>query len=238
MYIAAPAHHQSLIAPMVVGVVNDVRFATFARDAAAAATPHRVLLALDELANIAPIPDLPSMISEGGGQGLITLACFQDLSQARRRWPVHADGFPSLFGTTVVLPGIGDVRTLDALSLLGGEEELPTRSLSAGRTLSERPLTDLLSGGRTHFGSTVATQWRRRLPVDLIARGAPGYALAFDERNLAAWIPLAPSHATEPWRALRRLELGAEVGLEVGHSAPSRQRVHDPVRGLGGELDR
>ncbi len=81
VYVAAPAHRQALVAPMVVGLVNDVRFATFARDAVGnAARP--VLLALDELANIAPIPDLPSMVSEGGGQGLVTLACFQDLSQA------------------------------------------------------------------------------------------------------------------------------------------------------------
>ena len=44
------------------------------------------LLALDEVANIAPIPDLPAMVSEGAGQGLLVLACLQDLSQARVRW--------------------------------------------------------------------------------------------------------------------------------------------------------
>ena len=99
-----------------------------------------VVLALDEVANIAPIPDFPSMISEGGGQGLVTLACLQDLSQARSRWPDHADGFPSLFGTTVVLPGIGDVRTLEALSTLAGDEEIPTRTVSAGRTSTGPPV--------------------------------------------------------------------------------------------------
>jgi type IV secretory pathway TraG/TraD family ATPase VirD4 len=234
VYVAAPAHLQALVAPMVVGLVNDVRFATFARDATRATTIGPVLLALDELANIAPIPDLPSMISEGGGQGLITLACFQDLSQARRRWPVHAEGFPSLFGTTVVLPGIGDVRTLDALSLVGGEEELLVRSTSIGRTPSERPLTDLLVGGRTHLGATVATQWRRRLPVDVIARGTPGYALAFDERNRAAWVPLAPSHSTEPWRSLR----GPELGIETGRAPARLERRVDPGRGFGHQLGR
>ena len=71
------------------------------------------------------------MVSEGGGQGLLTLACLQDLSQARGRWGGAADGFFSLFGTTVVLPGIGDVRTLEALSALAGEEEVRTRSVSA-----------------------------------------------------------------------------------------------------------
>ena len=174
------------------------------------------------------------MISEGGGQGLITLACFQDLSQARQRWPAHADGFPSLFGTTVVLPGIGDVRTLDALSLLAGDEELLVRSASIGRTLSGRPLADLLTGGRTQLGSSVTTEWRRRLPVDVIARGTPGYALAFDERNRAAWIPLAPSHSTEPWRTLR----GWSWAREVRDHAPALSREVDVGPDLGNQLAR
>ena len=37
-------------------------------------------------------------------------AGLQDLSQARARWGTAADGFLSLFGTTVVLPGIGELR--------------------------------------------------------------------------------------------------------------------------------
>jgi type IV secretory pathway TraG/TraD family ATPase VirD4 len=207
VYIAAPAHRQILVAPLVVGLIEDIRQATYARaaghgDQGRLAGPP-VLLALDEVANIAPIPDLPAMVSEGGGQGLVTLACFQDLSQARNRWPGQSDGFPSLFGTTVVLPGIGDVKTLEGLSTLAGDEEIPTRTISAGRTLTDRPMVDLVTGGRPQFGESMSTQWRRRLPADVIARGTPGHALAFDEHNHTGWIPLAPSHVTEPWRTLR-----------------------------------
>jgi type IV secretion system protein VirD4 len=211
IYITAPAHRQALVAPMVVGLVEDIRQAAYARyadrahDQVAVQSPP-VLLALDEVANIAPIPDLPAMVSEGGGQGVVVLACLQDLSQARHRWPGRADGFPSLFGTTVVLPGIGDVATLDAFATLAGEEELPTRAVSSGRTLTDRLVSDLVSGGRPQFGESVSTQWRRRLPADVIARGTDGHALAFDERNRPSWIPLAPSYAVEPWRALRQLE--------------------------------
>ena len=44
-------------------------------------------------------PDLPTMVSEGAGQGLLVLACLQDLSQARVRWRGSAaDGFLSLSG--------------------------------------------------------------------------------------------------------------------------------------------
>lgn len=220
VYIATPAHRQALIAPLVVGLIEDIRQAAYARSADRGPGPSGppVLLALDEVANIAPLPDLPSMISEGGGQGLVTLACLQDLSQARHRWPERADGFPSLFGTTVVLPGIGDVRTLDTLSALAGDEEVPIRSVSSGRALTDRPVTDLLTGGRPHVGESVTTQWRRRLPVDVISRGAPGHAVAFDERNQPRWIPLAPSHAVEPWRTLR----GVERALGRGHAPNGR----------------
>ncbi len=213
VYIAAPAHLQAQVAPMVVGLIEDIRQATYAHAAergTGAGIAPPVLLALDEVANVAPLPDLPSMISEGGGQGLVTIACLQDLSQARHRWPGHADGFPSLFGTTVVLGGIGDVGTLRALSALAGEEEIPTRTLSAGRSMTGHPFTDLLTGGRPQFGESVSTQWRPRLPVDAITRGRVGHALSFDQRNEPTWITLTPSHTDEPWCTLRGLDRAVE----------------------------
>jgi hypothetical protein len=233
VYIAAPAHHQALVTPLVVGFLDDVRRATYQRTAdGSGPVGAPVLLALDELANIAPLPDLPSMISEGGGQGLVTLACFQDLSQARHRWPTLADGFPSLFGTTVVLPGIGDIRTLEALSVLSGEQELVTRSVSRGRTLSDRPFDDLLSGGRPQVGEQLSTLWRRRLPPDEITRGAPGAALAFDRRNQPAWIPLAPAHHVEPWRSLTSLDRSFERS-PAGEVERKKERTTGRQSGAG-----
>ena len=222
VYIAAPAHHQALVAPLVVGLVDDVRRAAYGRaaDGLGTADPP-VVLALDELANVAPLPELPSMVSEGGGQGLVTLACFQDLSQARHRWPGQADGFPSLFGTTVVLPGIGDVATLDALSVLAGEEELVTRSVSRGQLSTGRPLTDLLSHARAQTGEQLSTQWRRRLAPDEISRGRPGSALAFDARNQPSWVTLAPAHRAEPWVTLR------------GHDRRLESVTRDPAPAIG-----
>ncbi len=41
VYVAAPAHHQSLVAPLVVGLIDDVRRAAYARAAAGLRrTPH------------------------------------------------------------------------------------------------------------------------------------------------------------------------------------------------------
>ena len=125
------------------------------------------LLALDEVANIAPVPDLPAMVSEGAGQGLLVLACLQDLSQARGRWGAAADGFLSLFGTTVVLRGIADTSTLRDISALAGDHEVAATTVS--RAVDR--------WGRLRPSSRWAPRRSTRLPVDAVARAAPGRAL-------------------------------------------------------------
>jgi type IV secretory pathway TraG/TraD family ATPase VirD4 len=191
LYICAAGRQQQLAAPLVVGLVGDVRDAAY-RASARGTSGAPVLLALDEAANIAPVPDLPAMVSEGAGQGLLTLACLQDLSQARSRWGADADGFISLFGTTVVLSGIADVRTLEAISLLAGDVELPTRSIG----WTEGP------DRRLSASHTLSTVFRRRLPPDVIARGRPGSALTLDAHNRVGWVGLTPAHTTSPWQEL------------------------------------
>ncbi len=207
LYVCAPAAQQQLLAPLVVAMVSQVRDAAYRRWARpTASTDHggrdgwggragwcgrdraHVLFALDEVANIAPLPDLPSMVTEGPGQGLLTLACLQDLSQARARWGTEADAFVSIFGATVVLGGIADMRTLEALSALGGEREVRSRSVG---------FTDGPTGRQV--SATDAAVLRRRLPVDLIARGTEGWALCVDARNRLGWVRLTPAHETWPW---------------------------------------
>lgn len=191
LFVCAPGRDQQLVAPLVVGLLSDIRDAAYrrAREGRGAAP---VLLALDELANIAPIPDLPAMVSEGAGQGLLTLACLQDLSQARARWGRQADALLSLFGTTLVLGGIADVPTLDAVARLAGDHEVPSRTV--GR--AQGP------DGRLRPSVSVTGVLRPRLPVDVIARGAPGTALAIDARNRMGWVSLTPAFACSPWREL------------------------------------
>lgn len=218
LYICASAHRQHAVAPLVAGVITEVRDAVYARAASEEirGTPRQmgappVLLALDEVANIAPLPDLPSMLSEGGGQGLLVLACLQDLSQARTRWGPAADGFLSLFGTTVVLPGIGDIHTLRTISELAGEREELDRSVSStlptARTVPRAVARRLLLGpsaiderSRRPPSVTWRKSARRRLPIDDAAHGRPGRALVIDRRKQMHWVELTPWFATEPWQ--------------------------------------
>jgi type IV secretory pathway TraG/TraD family ATPase VirD4 len=167
VYVCAPARFQELVAPIVVAFLEQVRAGSYATWASASSggSPCPVTLVLDELANIAPIPDLPAMVSEGGSQGLLILACLQDLSQARQRWGRAADGFLSLFGTKLVLPGIGDLATLELISRLAGEVDVPAHSVSHDRR-------------RWGAGSvTWTTHRQRRLPVEAVSQLPAGGAL-------------------------------------------------------------
>ena len=91
------------------------------------------------------------------------MACLQDLSQARGRWGSAADGFLTLFGTTVVFPGIADVGTLRDLSALAGDHEIATTTL--GHSVGER--------GRIRPSSSVSTV---RVPTTPGGRDLPGHA--------------------------------------------------------------
>ena len=82
--------------------------------------------------------------------------------------------------------------TLEALSALGGEVEVPSRTVG----LSAGP------DGRIRPSSSVSGIMRRRLPVDLIARGRPDQALALDTWNRVGWVTLTPAHRHQPWRDL------------------------------------
>jgi type IV secretion system protein VirD4 len=191
MYICSPGRRQHQFAPLVVAAINDIRDATYDRERSGEQRAP-TLFALDEVANIAPIPDLPAMVSEGAGQGLLVLACLQDLSQARGRWGTAAEGFLSLFGTTAVLPGIADASTLRNLSALGGDHEVPSTTLS--RSLGQR--------GRIRPASSVSTVRLPRFPVESIAQGSSGRALVVSPEKHFGWVTLTPAHSCSPWREL------------------------------------
>jgi type IV secretion system protein VirD4 len=200
VYIHAPAEAQAAAAPIVCGLLAEIRRATYQADAQGQIA-GRVLFALDEVANIAPLEELPQIASEGGGQGLLLLAALQDLSQARQRWGAQADGFLTLFGTKLILPGIADARTLETISTTLGEYDRQVIS----QTRPHVGIADWLSSGPMPKNSTThSTQRTRVLSPGEIANIPTGRALHLDG---VRWelLTLTPAHAREPWRTLTTL---------------------------------
>jgi type IV secretion system protein VirD4 len=193
VYVCAPARHQDLVAPVIVAFLETVRAGAYdlaAADARRGGQRRPALtLALDELANIAPLPDLPAMVSEAGGQNVLTMACLQDLSQARSRWGAAADGFLSLFGTKVVLPGVADLATLELVSRLGGEIDVPVRSVTRAPWWS----------GRASASESWSQHRQRRLPVDAVNQLPAGSALVLSGGRPPGRVALRPWWGVAPF---------------------------------------
>lgn len=233
LYICAGSDFQHQAAPLVAGLVREVRTAVYERSQAAAVADSvesfapesqrdarpPLLLVLDELANIAPLHDLPKLVAEGASQGVVTLACLQDLAQARAKWGRDADAFMTNFGTKLVFPGIGDTRTLEEISLLAGEHEVSTVSVTRGarrRGLwGPRPMT-----------RTVSTRKERSLPVSAIARGFPGCVLGI-EGTEPGFLRATPWFSSSPFR---------EAVLDARTRSHTRFGVPTPADSLGAAL--
>lgn len=193
IYITAPSDRQALYAPMIVGMLEQIRYAQYARHAADSRAgrntgPH-VSFLLDEVANIAPIP-LPQIVSEAGGQGLHVVGVLQDLSQARNRWGEHADGLLTLFRVKYVLPGIVEARTLEALSQAVGEYD----RIHVTHGVSQLGVYETVS-------TSHAVQRQRVLSPGEIAQIPAGHGLLI---NGAQWalVLTAPYYAHPTWQSV------------------------------------
>jgi type IV secretion system protein VirD4 len=158
-----------------------------------------MLWLLDEVANIAPIHDLPALASQAGGQNLQVVIGLQDLSQARTRWGTDAaDGFLSLFQTKLILTGIADTKTLEAISLALGEYDRNTIT----HTLGHSEPQEWFGATPTHSDTvSYQTQRQRVLTPGEIAHLPHGHGLLLQG---ADWQPirLTKWHDTEPWRTI------------------------------------
>lgn len=92
-----------------------------------------LLLALDEIGNLAPLPSLPTLMAEGGGTGITTMPVLQSLAQAREKWSDNAAG--AIWDASIVkiiLGGASNSRDLQDLATLIGERDEITDSTTIG----------------------------------------------------------------------------------------------------------
>ena len=83
-----------------------------------------LLLALDEIGNLSPLPSLPVLMAEGGGTGITTMPVLQSLSQARDKWSNHAaSAIWDASIVKVILGGASASKDLQELAVLIGERD-------------------------------------------------------------------------------------------------------------------
>lgn len=121
----------ALVAAFVEDLIETARRLA-ARSAGARLDPP-LLLALDEIGNLAPLPSLPTLMAEGGGTGITTLPVLQSLAQARDRWSENqANAIWDASIVKIILGGASNSRDLQDLSTLIGERDEYTDSVTLG----------------------------------------------------------------------------------------------------------
>jgi hypothetical protein len=187
LYVVVPTADQDLVAPLAAALVEHVvqrAYELWDQGRLSA----RLLLCLDELANIAPLPSLLKILTQGGGRGVNLTWSVQSLAQMRDRYGEQvADAAFSSSRARLVFGGLTDTRDLQAISQLAGEHEVPARSLTRGAQVGQTSMT-------------AGTVWRPRLPVSAI-RGIPaGRAVLLYHTSDPALVRVRLAFTTRLWR--------------------------------------
>jgi type IV secretion system protein VirD4 len=181
LYLIAPAEDQRRLRGLFVALLADIIAGAFA-DSARIGKPIEpaLLLALDEVANIAPLPNLDEIASTGPGQGVQLLSVFQDISQAADRWGrERAETLLANHRARMFCSGIGDRATLEYLSHTLGEEEI-------ARVATHRQ-SALTPGSRT-----ISSDFRALAAPNRVRQQNTDTALLIYGRLAPAWLRLRP----------------------------------------------
>jgi type IV secretory pathway TraG/TraD family ATPase VirD4 len=192
-------------APLVAALIEDVVDA--ARRLAAASPGQRLdpplALLLDEAANY-PLPSLPSLMSEGGGSGITTLAVLQSLDQARGRWGREAAG--AIWDSAIVkmlLGGYDNADDLTDISRLIGEKEV-------------REWSHTVRDGAAGGSSSSSTRFRPILEPSEIRRMPIGHGLLLLRSAAPIMMSLRPWTARSDAAELAAARLAFEVPAAGG----------------------
>ena len=142
IYLLGTATGAGATANLVAALIEDLVHTARRRAAHSPGTrlDPPLALILDEAANYT-LPSLPSLISEGGGTGITTIAVLQSLAQARARWGEH-DGTAiyDAASSKIILGGSTNARDLHDLAQLIGERDEHTHTTSLRRHRPPRHL--------------------------------------------------------------------------------------------------
>jgi type IV secretion system protein VirD4 len=194
LYLVAPAEDAERCRPLFSALVQTIlRRATARARSIGGLLEPRLLLALDEVANFARLPNLAGYASTGPGQGIQTLLCFHDYAQVEAGYGAEpARTIWNNCRARVLLPGQSDLRTLELFSKsIGNETRTFQSSSSRDGTLSRQ---------EQRIGHPLASpDFLRRLeePVLLYASGPPARLTARRWDEVPRWRRLVERSSTQ-----------------------------------------
>ena len=134
----------------------------------------------DEIANVAPLPKLPGLLSDSRGVGIQWFAAFQSVAQIHARWG-EDDGRQILanLNCSLILGGLQDEKALDRFSALVGDTDVTEVSAT-------------LDAANSATGSNVTVTERTALRAEEIRLIPDGQALVIYRNAPAMLVTLTP----------------------------------------------
>ncbi|MGH3846377.1 MAG: TraM recognition domain-containing protein [Pseudonocardiaceae bacterium] len=172
LYLVAGQHQAAQAAPLLTALVE--YWLTTAQDMALTYPNRRldppVTTVLDELTNATPVPQLPDIVSDSAGRGVLIHWAAQSLAKLEDVYtPPRARQLLDNTTTLTVWGGLKDQRALEWVSLLAGHHE---------RLRYQQHSDGMLTPGRTAVGTETVPTYRpprsfQRKNNDLLRRRRP-----------------------------------------------------------------
>jgi type IV secretion system protein VirD4 len=132
IYVVAAGHDQELLRPVILALVTATYEAAVNRARELGALEPALLMLMDEAANIAPVRNLASWLSQCGDHGILIATIWQSIAQIDHRYGRAArDAICAACTAQIFIPPLAEPTSSGYLSDLLGEEPVANAS-SAG----------------------------------------------------------------------------------------------------------
>lgn len=226
LYIVSPEDTQGIVAPLVAGLIEAIvsqayRYASQAQDGR---LDPPLLMLLDEVGAIAPLPSLPAIMGQGAGQGVLCVWAAQAISQLRARW--GEEWAKAIWGASsqkLIFGNLADSDLLESISALFGEYD--RRVYAQGNSPVHHVMAAL---SKTQITPQIMKE--RNLQVSQLHGRPPGTAslLALTPKGPAVvGVGTPPAGRTPPFSACQQAEAAVQGQLDgdVGPT-PDELREH------------
>lgn len=148
LYMLSSGKGRSM-APFVSALADEVHYQAVQRSERSreGRLDPNMRLVLDEVANVAPIPDLPDMLTDSGGRGISIIALAHGPDQLRARFgAVGARQLVDSASGRLILPGLMSYEVLEEVSKLLGTIDVETPvQVGPGQWRNERTTKPIMS---------------------------------------------------------------------------------------------
>ncbi len=132
VYVVAPERHQRLLAPLIVGLLSSLLDESIESNHFVGSGTRRLRVLLDEAANIAPLTELPRLLSQAAGHGIRVATVWQSLAQMQDRYGRGAETILANSTSKLFMGPITDEATRSyVVELLGRTPDGDARKASA-----------------------------------------------------------------------------------------------------------